>query len=79
MLLPYTREVFAATQHWTEAHGPPGSLRGYNEAALVLSKASLTRARSGSGVGSVVYCRPDGAVQRTSPLGSCSAFHRGAA
>jgi hypothetical protein len=28
-------------------------------------------------VGSVVYCRPDGMVQRTWPLGRCSAFHRG--
>jgi len=28
-------------------------------------------------MGSVAYCRPDGVVHRTSPLGSCSAFHRG--
>jgi NitT/TauT family transport system substrate-binding protein len=41
VFLPYTREVFAATQHWTEAHhlfpDRPESLRGYDEAALVLS------------------------------------------
>jgi len=41
VFLPYTREVFAATQHWTESHhlfpGRPGSLRAYDEAALVLS------------------------------------------
>jgi len=40
VFLPYTREVFAATQHWTEAHQMfperPESLRGYDEAALVL-------------------------------------------
>jgi len=39
VFLPYTREVFAATQHWTEAHdlspGRPGTLRGYDEAALI--------------------------------------------
>jgi NitT/TauT family transport system substrate-binding protein len=39
VFLPYTREVFAATQHWTEAHHlfpeRPGTLRGYDEAALV--------------------------------------------
>jgi NitT/TauT family transport system substrate-binding protein len=39
VFLPYTREVFAATQHWTEAHDlfpdRPGTLRGYDEAALV--------------------------------------------
>jgi NitT/TauT family transport system substrate-binding protein len=39
VFLPYTREVFAATQHWTEAHHlfseRPESLRGYDEAALV--------------------------------------------
>lgn len=37
----YTRDVFAATQHWTEAHhlfpDRPESLLGYDEAALVLS------------------------------------------
>lgn len=36
VFLPYTREVFAATQHWTEAHqlfpGRPESLLGYDEA-----------------------------------------------
>jgi len=41
VFLPYTREVFAATQHWTEAHQlfpeRPESLLGYDEAALVLS------------------------------------------
>jgi hypothetical protein len=39
VFLPYTREVFAATQDWTEAHQlfaeRPGTLRGYDEAALV--------------------------------------------
>jgi hypothetical protein len=38
VFLPYTREVFAATQHWTEAHDlfpeRPQLLRGYDEAAL---------------------------------------------
>ena len=38
MFLPYTREVFAATQHWTQAHElfgeRPELLRGYDEAAL---------------------------------------------
>jgi NitT/TauT family transport system substrate-binding protein len=38
VFLPYSREVFAATQHWTEAHHlfpeRPGNLRGYDEAAL---------------------------------------------
>jgi NitT/TauT family transport system substrate-binding protein len=38
VFLPYTREVFAATQHWTEAHelfaGLPASRAGYDEAAL---------------------------------------------
>jgi NitT/TauT family transport system substrate-binding protein len=37
VFLPYTREVFAATQHWTEAHDlfpdRPETLLGY-EAAL---------------------------------------------
>ena len=37
--LPYTREAFAATQQWTEAHdlfsGPSRSSAGYDEAALV--------------------------------------------
>jgi len=28
-------------------------------------------------VGSVRHCRPEGVVQRTAPLGSCSAFHLG--
>jgi NitT/TauT family transport system substrate-binding protein len=40
VFLPYSREVFAATQHWTEAHRllreQPESRRGYDEAALVL-------------------------------------------
>ena len=40
VFLTYTREVFAATQHWTEAHKifpeRPGSPVGYDEAALVL-------------------------------------------
>ena len=39
VFLPYTREVFAATQDWTEAHQlfaeRPGTSRGYDEAALV--------------------------------------------
>jgi NitT/TauT family transport system substrate-binding protein len=39
VFLPYTREVFAATQHWTEAHHlfpePPRAPVGYDEAALV--------------------------------------------
>ena len=40
VFLPYTREVFAATRHWTEAHRlfaerPSSSLAGYDEAALV--------------------------------------------
>jgi hypothetical protein len=39
VFLPYTREVFAATQHWTETHHlfseQPASLLGYDEAALV--------------------------------------------
>ena len=39
VFLPYTREVFAATQDWTEAHHMfserPESLLGYDEAALV--------------------------------------------
>jgi ABC-type nitrate/sulfonate/bicarbonate transport system substrate-binding protein len=38
VFLPYTREVFAATQAWTEAHEifprPPGSPAGYDEAVL---------------------------------------------
>jgi NitT/TauT family transport system substrate-binding protein len=38
VFLPYTREVFAATQHWTEAHkifpGPPGSRLSYDASAL---------------------------------------------
>ena len=38
VFLPYTREVFAATRHWTEAHqifsGPAGSGLGYDEAGL---------------------------------------------
>jgi NitT/TauT family transport system substrate-binding protein len=37
--LPYTREAFAATQQWSEAHdlfsGSSGSSAGYDEAALV--------------------------------------------
>jgi NitT/TauT family transport system substrate-binding protein len=36
--LPYTREVFTATQHWTEAHNlfpeMAGSAIGYDEATL---------------------------------------------
>ena len=36
---PFSRGVFAATQHWTEAHDlfpdRPETLRGYDEAALV--------------------------------------------
>jgi len=48
VFLPYTREVFAATQHWTEAHRlfpeRPESLRGYDEAALVLSGWAGARA-----------------------------------
>ncbi len=44
-IMPHdTREVFAATQHWTEAHqlfpDRPESLLGYDEAALVLSRVS---------------------------------------
>jgi NitT/TauT family transport system substrate-binding protein len=39
VFLPYTREVFAATQHWTQARnlfpGQPGSRVGYEQAALV--------------------------------------------
>jgi hypothetical protein len=39
VFLPYTREVFAATQQWTEAHdlfsGPSRSSVSYDEAALV--------------------------------------------
>jgi len=39
VFLPYTREVFAATQQWTQARElfpePPGSGLGYDEAALV--------------------------------------------
>ena len=39
VFLTYTREVFAATQHWTEAHKifpePPQPPVGYDEAALV--------------------------------------------
>ena len=39
VFLPYTREVFAATQDWTEAHQMfserPQSLLGYDKAALV--------------------------------------------
>jgi NitT/TauT family transport system substrate-binding protein len=51
VFLPYTREVFAATQHWTEAHHlfpeRPGTLRGYDEAALVLpGSGARTTARS---------------------------------
>ena len=46
VFLPYTREVFAATQDWTEAHqlfpGRPESLLGYDEAALVLPGARTT-------------------------------------
>jgi hypothetical protein len=38
VFLPYTREVFAATQEWTEAHEIfprlPGSPAGYDEAVL---------------------------------------------
>jgi hypothetical protein len=41
VFLPYTREVVAATQHWTETHmifpEPTGSAAGYDQAALVLS------------------------------------------
>ena len=44
VFLPYTREVFAATQDWTESHHlfteRPGSLAGYDEAALVLDGIS---------------------------------------
>ena len=44
-IMPHdTREVFAATQDWTEAHqlltDRPDSLLGYDEAALVLSRVS---------------------------------------
>src|SRR6516164_8485426 len=39
VFLPYTREVFAATQQWTQAHNlfpeSPQSVVGYDEAALV--------------------------------------------
>jgi len=39
VFLPYTREVFAATRQWTEAHnlfsGASGPSAGYDEAALV--------------------------------------------
>jgi NitT/TauT family transport system substrate-binding protein len=39
VFLPYPREVFAATQEWTEAHEifpqVPGSPAGYDEAALI--------------------------------------------
>jgi NitT/TauT family transport system substrate-binding protein len=46
VFLPYTREVFAATQDWTEAHqlfgDRPEPLLGYDEAALVLSGARTT-------------------------------------
>ena len=39
VFLPYTREVFAATQQWTQARRlfpePSGSGLGYDEAALV--------------------------------------------
>jgi ABC-type nitrate/sulfonate/bicarbonate transport system substrate-binding protein len=38
VFLPYTQEVFTATQHWTEAHQlfsePPQPALGYDEAAL---------------------------------------------
>jgi NitT/TauT family transport system substrate-binding protein len=38
VFLPYTREVFAATQRWTQARQlfpePPGSSVGYDEAVL---------------------------------------------
>ena len=38
VFLPYTREVFAATQQWTQARQlfpePSGSALGYDEAAL---------------------------------------------
>jgi len=44
VFLPYTREVFAATQDWTEAHHlfseRPESLVGYDEAALALPGAA---------------------------------------
>src|SRR5260370_41514951 len=44
-IMPHdTREVFAATQHWTEPHqrfpDRPEALLGYDEAALVLSRGS---------------------------------------
>ena len=46
VFLPYSREVFAATQDWTEAHHlfteRPDSLAGYDEAALVLPGRRLT-------------------------------------
>jgi NitT/TauT family transport system substrate-binding protein len=46
VFLPYTREVFAATQDWTEAHrlfgDRPEPLLGYDEAALVLPGARTT-------------------------------------
>jgi ABC-type nitrate/sulfonate/bicarbonate transport system substrate-binding protein len=49
VFLPYTREVFAATQHWTEAHKifpePPRSPAGYDEAALVLGPDGGERLR----------------------------------
>lgn len=39
VFLPYSRQVFAATQHWTQVHKifsePPRSSVGYDEAALV--------------------------------------------
>ena len=39
VFLPYTREVFASTQQWTQARNlfpePSGSSAGYDEAALV--------------------------------------------
>lgn len=39
VFLPYTREVFTATQLWTQARnlfpGQPGSPVGYDQAALV--------------------------------------------
>ena len=38
VFLPYTREVFAATQQWTEAHNlfsGPAPSAGYDQAALL--------------------------------------------
>ena len=37
VFLPYTREVFAATQQWAQAHNlfPESPAIGYDEAALV--------------------------------------------